>query len=326
MLVRAAGVLAGTLAAVVVLSGSGSRPPLGLDLYRPIPETNPQTAPKIALGRRLFHDRRWSRDGRVSCATCHDPRHAFADNRALAVGAGQGVGRRNVPTIVNRVWGRSFFWDGRATSLEQQALQPILNPLELGATADAVVALARSRDYGGAFRTVFGRIPDLADVARALASYVRTIMSGDSAYDRYVAGNRSALRPAARRGLALFNGQAGCATCHSGPIFTDELFHNTGVAWRSGAPSDLGRSAMTGREEDRGAFKTPTLREVARTAPYMHDGSLATIEEVVEFYDRGGKRNPHIDDRLRPLGLTRSQRADLVAFLNALNGRIEEGR
>jgi cytochrome c peroxidase len=147
--------LAGSCAAVVVVLGSGARPPLGLDLYRPVPVANPQTRQKISLGRRLSHDRRLSRDGKVSCATCHDPRRAFADNNAVAVGVGRSAGRRNVPTIVNRVWGRSFFWDGRAASLEQQALQPIFNPMELGATPDDVLALARSRGYVGAFRRAF---------------------------------------------------------------------------------------------------------------------------------------------------------------------------
>jgi cytochrome c peroxidase len=318
----------------VALQAAGPRLPLGLDLYRPVPEVNPLTPEKIALGRRLFHDRRLSRDGSRSCASCHDPRRAYADGRTLAVGPAGAMGRRNVPTIVNRAWGRSFFWDGRAATLEQQALLPILNPLELGALPDTLVRLARSRAYRDDFRQAFGDEPVLDDVARALATYVRTIVAGDSPYDQFAAGKRSALSESARRGLAVFTGRAGCATCHSGPTFTDEDFHNTGVAWRNGAastgsgqePSDIGRAAVTGRDEDRGAFKTPTLREVTRTAPYMHDGSFATLEDVIDYYDRGGQQNPGLDSRLRPLGLTSQDKRDLGAFLVSLTGRVSDGR
>jgi hypothetical protein len=175
----------------------------------------------------------------------------------------------------------------------------ILNPLELGAMPDGVVALARSGAYRDDFRQAFGADPVLDDVARALATYVRTIVAGDSPYDRFAAGNGSALSESARRGLTLFAGRAGCTACHSGPTFTHEQFHNTGVAWRRGTPSDIGRAAVTGADEDRGAFKTPTLREVARTAPYMHDGSIKTLGAVIDYYDRGAQRNPGLDHRLR---------------------------
>jgi cytochrome c peroxidase len=320
-----------------ILQAAGPRLPPGLDLYRPVPEENPITPAKIALGRRLFHDRRLSRDGSRSCASCHDPRRAFTDGRTLAVGPAGAVGRRNVPTIVNRAWGRSFFWDGRASTLEQQALLPILNPIELGALPDDVVTLSRSRAYRDDFQKAFGADPVLDDVARALATYVRTIVAGDSPYDRFAAGDESALGRSARRGLGLFTGRAGCAACHSGPTFTDEQFHNTGVAWRPSTgsgqvpstgsePSDIGRAAVSGRDDDRGAFKTPTLREVARTAPYMHDGSLATLDEVIDYYDRGGQRNPGLDSMLRPLGLTLQDKRDLGAFLGSLTGRVSDGR
>lgn len=346
------------LTAGVVLGAGGPRLPIGLDLYRPVPETNPITPAKVALGHRLFHDRRLSRDGSTSCATCHDPRRAFADNRRVAVGIRGARGRRNVPAIVNRAWGQTFFWDGRAATLEQQALHPILNPLELGGTPAAAVALAQSVRYRADFKRAFGAEPDLDDVGRALATYVRTIVSGDSPYDRLLSGRPSALDASGQRGLTLFMGRAGCASCHSGPTFTDEDFHNTGVAWRNAAsstgsgqarstgagqarstgsgqarstssgqgPSDIGRAAVTGRVEDRGAFKTPTLREVARTAPYMHDGSIATLEEVIDYYDRGGQRNPGLASRLRPLGLTPGDRRDLRAFLHSLSGRVSDGR
>jgi cytochrome c peroxidase len=165
----------------------------------------------------------------------------------------------------------------------------------------------------------------LEDVGAALATYVRTIVAGDSPYDRYLAGDRSALSASARRGFDLFFGRAGCAACHTGPTFTDEQFHNTGVAWTGEDFSDLGRGAVTGLPRDRGAFKTPTLREVSRTAPYMHDGSFATLESVVDFYVGGGRSNPYLDPRLSPLNLTSDQQADLAAFLRSLSGRVDEG-
>ena len=321
-----------TIAAVVLAlsafaRGSDLRPIVpGLDLYRPVPVENPLTPEKIALGRQLFHDRRLSRDGSRSCASCHDPSRAFAGRSTVPRGVGRAAGIRDVPTIVNRAWGSSFFWDGRALTLEEQALQPILNPLELGMSAAGVEALARSPSYRSRFQAAFSTEPTLDDVARALASYVRTILAGDSPFDRYRAGNSGALRDDARRGLGLFGGRAGCAGCHSGPLLTDERFHNTGVAWRDSALADLGRATVTGAAADGGAFKTPTLREVARTAPYMHDGSIATLEEVVVFYDRGGRANPHLDPGVRALGLNAADKADLVAFLRSLSGRVEEGR
>jgi cytochrome c peroxidase len=262
----------------------------------------------------------------AGCSSCHDSRRAFADNRSVAVGVGDARGCRSVPPIINRAWGRSFFWDGRAATLEQQALLPILNPLELGAMPDGVVALARCGAYRDDFRQAFGADPVLDDVARALATYVRTIVAGDSPYDRFAAGNGSALGESARRGLTLVAGRAGCTACHSRPTFTDEQFHNTGVAWRRGTPSDIGRAAVTGADEDRGAFKTPTLREVARTAPYIHDSSIKTLGAVIDYYDRGAQRNPGLDHRIRPLGLAAVDKEDLRAFLESLTGRIDEGR
>jgi cytochrome c peroxidase len=336
--------LTSALSIAVVPHAAGPRLPLGLDLYRPVPESNPLTPEKIALGRRLFHDRRLSRDGSLSCASCHDPRRAFTDGRVVAIGVGGARGRRNVPAIVNRAWGASFFWDGRAATLEQQALEPILNPRELASSSAAVVALARSRPYRADFRAAFGADPELEQVARALASYVRTIVSGEAPYDRYMAGDRAALSEAARYGFALFTGKAGCSSCHTGPTFTDEQFHNTGVAWRGpstastnsrqavartsgqeAGPRDLGRASVTGAYDDRGAFKTPTLRELTRTAPYMHDGSFATLDEVIEFYDRGGAQNPGLDVKLRPLHLTPADRKNLLAFLQSLTGRVRDG-
>lgn len=342
---------------VVVLQGAGPRLPLGLDLYRPVPEANPLTSEKIVLGRQLFRDRRLSRDGSLSCSSCHDPGRAFTDGRVVARGIGGARGERNVPTIVNRAWGTSFFWDGRAATLEQQVVQPILHPDELAMTPESVLALVRSARYRSRFEAAFGLevrlkpdtttvmaattvtattvsntpvTPDaeraLDLVSRALASYVRTIVSGDSPYDRFVAGDRTALSGAARRGLTLFRGRANCSACHVGPTFTDEQFHNTGVAWRTGAVTDQGRASVSKQAEDRGAFKTPTLREVSRTAPYMHDGGIGTLDEVVDYYDRGGQRNPGLDPKLRPLRLSPSDKQDVVAFLLSLTGTIRDGQ
>jgi cytochrome c peroxidase len=300
--------------------------PLGLDLYRPVPHENPLTQRKVALGRRLFYDRRLSRDGSLSCAGCHDPARAFTNARQTARGINGASGRRNVPTLVNRAWGASYFWDGRAPTLEQQALGPMLNPGELGATPDHVVALARSRGYLSEFRAVFGHEPTVSDVAAGLASYVRTIVSADSPFDRFVSGNTGALSKSATRGSVLFRTKARCVTCHAGPLLSDEQFHNTGVAWRTGVPTDEGRFRVTRLAADRGAFKTPTLREIRRTAPYMHDGSVPTLAAVIQFYDGGGISNPELDREIRPLHLSRAEKHDLLAFLLALTGRIQEGR
>ena len=301
-----------TLAAVVAI-------PLGLDLYMPVPEENLLTVEKIELGRRLFNDRRLSRDGSIACASCHDPGRAFSDGRAVAVGVFGRIGRRNAPAIINRGYGRAFFWDGRSPSLEEQVLKPIQDPNEM----DLTLAEASSRVN-----------LDVTTIARALASYVRSILSGDSPYDRFVNGERTALSGPQQAGLQSFRGKGNCTACHVGPNLTDERLHNTGVAWRdpaatsgqAGSLQDRGRVVVTGRPEDAGAFKTPTLREIARTAPYMHDGSLATLEEVVEFYDDGGRPNPYIDPEIHPLHLSVEEKRALVTFLKSLSGSIREGQ
>jgi cytochrome c peroxidase len=277
--------------------------PLGLDAFLPTPEDNPLTPEKVALGRELFFDKRLSRDQTVACATCHDSKLAFTDRRPVAVGVFERRGTRRVPTIVNRAWGRSFFWDGRVATLEEQVLKPIQAPEEMDLTvAEAAARVGRSR----------------GEISQALASYVRTILAGGSRYDKYVAGDREALTAIEREGLQVFRGKANCTACHIGPNLSDERFHNTGVAWRDGRLSDPGR-------EDRGAFKTPTLREVAGRPPYMHDGSLATLADVIEFYNRGGNRNPNLDPEIRPLGLTEGEKRALAAFLGSLSGEVREG-
>ncbi len=300
--------------------------PVGLDLYLPVPEDNPLRPERVALGRRLFFDPVLSRDRSLACAGCHDPERAFTDGKALSVGVYGRVGTRSVPTIVNRAYGSSFFWDGRISTLEDQVLQPIQDPKELDMPIrDVVVRLRRDREYSERFQAVFGRIPTDVDLANALASYVRTILSGDAPIDRYLGGDLDALSDRAREGLRIFQGKANCSECHLGPTFTDERFHNTGVAWQDGTLLDQGRFIVTGNEEDRGAFKVPTLRNVERTAPYMHDGSLATLEEVIEFYNRGGNANPYLDAELRRLNLTPTEQQAVVTFLHALSGRVQDG-
>ena len=190
---------------------------------------------------------------------------------------------------------------------------------------EAVDRLRDHREYPNLFRTAFGGQITTDDLGRALASYVRTILSGNAPVDRYESGEREALSQQERQGLGIFNGKGNCWVCHFGPTFTDERFHNTGIAWQDGELLDQGRYRVTGKEEDRGAFKVPTLREVARTAPYMHDGSLATLEEVIEFYDRGGNPNPYLDAELRPRKLTSEEKQALITFLHALSGRVQDG-
>jgi cytochrome c peroxidase len=276
--------------------------PLGLDLYMPVPEENPTTVEKIELGRRLFNDRRLSRDGSTACVTCHEPERTFTDGRALAVGVFGRVGRRHAPALINRGYGRAFFWDARASSLEEQVLKPIEDPNEMDLTlgeASARVGL------------------DSTTISQALASYLRSILSGDSPYDRFVSGDRAALSDEQQKGLQIFRGKGNCTSCHVGPTLTDERSHNTGIAWRDDRLADVGAG--------KGAFKTPTLREVARTAPYMHDGSLATLEAVVDFYNDGGRPNPHLDREIHPLRLSNDEKRALAAFLRSLSGTVREG-
>lgn len=275
--------------------------PLGLDQLVPAPAENPLEAGRIRKGRELFFDKRLSRDRTVACASCHDPAYGFSDREARAVGIGHQRGPRRSPRIVNRAYGRTHFWDGRAGSLEEQVLQPIANPLEMGmGVEEAAARVGLTRE----------------ELARALASYVRTILAGDSAYDRFVAGDRGALTAAQQAGLQLFRGKANCGACHLGPNLTDEEFHRTGALG-----DDAGRFAVTREERDRGAFKTPTLRQVAETPPYFHDGSKATLEAVIEFYNEGKGG----DAEIRPLGLTAEEKGQLVALLRAFTGRVREG-
>ncbi len=302
------------------------RLPLGLDLYRPIPEDNPVTPEKVKLGKKLFGEKLLSRDRSLACKGCHQPKKAFTDGRAKAVGVYGRQGSRSVPTLVNRAYGRAFFWDGRTSTLEEQVVKPIESESEMDMTVgEAVERLKRKSRYRKMFQQAFHREPNGEDLARALASYVRTIYSGDSPFDRYIYGKRGALTDQQRRGLRIFRGKGNCTACHIGPTLTDEDFHNTGVAWRNGKIQDKGRFTVTGKLEDQGAFKTPTLREVSRTAPYMHDGSLATLQDVINFYGDGGRKNPHLDEEIQPRNLNIQEKKDLLAFLQSLTGKVHQG-
>lgn len=281
--------------------------PLGLDTYIPAPENNPLTPEKISLGKALFEDKALSRDHSVSCATCHLAGYAFTDKQPLAVGLEKRIGNRRTPAILNRAFGKSFFWDGRTKTIEEQVLMPIANPKEMDLSVEE--ALTRLAPYRQRFQAAFQKDPTAETLAFALASYVRSILSGNSPYDRYVAGQQDAISPQALRGLRLFRGKAGCLACHVGMNFTDERLHNTGA----------------GNIDREQRFKTPTLRNVAQHAPFMHDGSLATLDDVITFYNDGGKPNPNLDPEIRKLDLTPTEKAELRAFLESLTGEIREG-
>jgi len=300
--------------------------PLGADIDLATLET-PPTLERVRLGRWLFYDTRLSGDGTVACATCHRPEHAFSEPTAVSTGIGGQRGTRKAPPIINlavTVYPH-FFWDGRAASLEEQALGPIANPLEMGQSHESMIAaLSRVEGYAPYFEEGFGS-PGItpARVAHALADYERTRMSGNSPWDRWrQTRDESAVSEEVKRGHDLFFDQAGCNQCHLGSSFTDTTFHNLGVGWNpdTGTFADEGRFLVTTLPADRGAFKTPTLREVTRHAPYMHDGSVATLREVVELYNQGGIENPHLDPKIEPLRLSDADVDALVAFMTALEG------
>jgi cytochrome c peroxidase len=292
--------------------------PLGLG-PRPASKDNPLTEARVRLGRRLFFDPILSADNTVACASCHQPGHGFAGHEATSRGIGGRRTARRAPTLFNRAYGTSFFWDGREATLEDQALRPIENESEMGSTVvGALERLRADKEYRAQFEAAFPDGATAANLARALASFERVLLRGDSRVDRFRRkGEHGALTAAERQGLWLYESKGRCWRCHRGENFTDEEFHNTGVSWGK-EPADLGRYAVTKNEADRGKFKTPTLRGVALTGPYMHDGSLGSLEDVVEFYNRGGAANPNLDPVLAPLGLSKDELRDLAAFLKAL--------
>jgi len=273
-----------------------------------------------ALGRALFFDESLSIDNRTACATCHVPGHGFASVEALPPGSLGKRALRNAPTLYNRAYGRAFSWDGRAETLEQQVILPISNPNEMALPLDqAVERLRKSKRYSSRFKTLFDRAPTSTDLSVALAAYVRTLVHGDTVIDKFRDGEGSGLITREERaGQWIYESKGDCWKCHSGGNFTDEKFHNTGIGVRNGKPRP-GRMGITRKPKDAGAFKTPTLRALTETGPYMHDGSLKTLEEVVEFYRRGGNSNTHLDPKLRPLSLTDTEARHLVAFLRGLS-------
>ncbi|HET6880775.1 MAG TPA: cytochrome c peroxidase [Pirellulales bacterium] len=289
-------------------------------LRHPPPDDNLLTPQRVRLGRKLFFDPILSADGTVACASCHDPAHGFAAPQPRSVGIGGRTGTRNAPSLLNRAAGTSFFWDGRSKSLEEQALEPIDNPHEMGGSLhDALHRLQADAAYVEAFAEAYGDGVTPENLARALASFERVLVSGASRVDRFQSGDVSALSDGERIGLWLFESRAQCWRCHRGANYTDEQFHNTGVASLQDEP-DAGRYNATRDEAHRGSFKTPGLRDVSRTAPYMHDGSIATLREVVEYYNRGGTNNSHLDPAIKPLSLSPTEVGHLVEFLQALEG------
>src|SRR5262245_59963718 len=290
--------------------------PLGLP-ERAVPKDNPLTRQRVDLGRRLFFDPILSGDRTVACASCHPPERGFALAAPRGVG-GRKLARR-APTLFNRAFGRSFFWDGRAASLEEQALKPIEAPDEMGAKLPAVLKrLGDDAGYRKAFAAAVDEGVTEANLAKALAGFQRVLLRGGSRVDRFrKEGAHDALTSSERAGLWLFESKGKCWRCHVGANFTDERFHNTGVGWGK-EPADLGRAAVTKKDEDKGKFKTPTLRGVRLTGPYVHDGSMKTLADVVEFYNKGGKANPNLDEGVQALKLSKEEMADLVAFLEAL--------
>jgi cytochrome c peroxidase len=290
--------------------------PLGL-AKRPAAETNPLSAARVALGRKLFFDPILSHDRTVACASCHRPNHGFSSPDAKPVGIGGRTGHRRAPSLLNRAYGTAFFWAGRTKTLEEQALEPIANPDEMGSTvADAVKKLQADPGYEKQFAAAFDDGVTAANLGKALASFERVLLRGDSAIDKFrERGDRTAMTDAERHGLWLYESKGQCWRCHSGKNFSDESFHNTGVSWGG---TDLGRHAVTKLDEDRGKYKTPTLRGVKLTGPYMHDGSLKTLEDVIEFYNKGGGANSNLDPAIKSLNLSKEEMADLVAFLKAL--------
>ncbi|MBK7859325.1 MAG: cytochrome-c peroxidase [Archangiaceae bacterium] len=317
-----------------------------------VPVDRRPTAAQVALGDKLFNDKRLSKDDSTSCATCHDPKRAFTDGKARAEGLKKQVGQRNSPTVANALFNATQFWDGRAATLEDQAVLPITNPIEMGMdSGDEVVAKLKGLpEYVSAFKDAFGADISYEHVGRALAAFERKQVFGDSPFDRYLSGDAKALDASAKRGWMLFNSKARCQSCHSGnavaPLFSDAKFHNIGVAAhkqdfvqlagealkvvRSGDQkqidelalgskfSELGRFMVTKSENDIGSFKTPTLRNIGVTGPYMHDGSFATLWDVMDHYNKGGLANPYLDGGMQRLGLTEAEIDDLVAFLFSL--------
>jgi len=323
-----------------------------------IPKSNAMTAAKVELGRKLFFEPRLSADGSVSCASCHDPNRAFTDGKRLAEGIGGRRGTRNSPTLLNAMFNGGQFWDGRAGSLEDQGKMPLVNPDEMGnkSLAEVEARIGAMPEYAKEFERVYGTAVNMDGIAKAIAAFERTLVSANSPLDRYLAGDVDSMSEAARTGMGLFRGKARCSVCHAlnqnfstfatFPFLTDMNYRNTGIAANydgfgalarramnaardqtDGVPpevakheraGELGRFLISGNTLDVGAFRTPSLRNVELTAPYFHDGSAATLEDVVRYYIKGGNQNPNRDWQLEPVALNEEEQRNLVEFLKAL--------
>jgi len=287
----------------------------------PVPGDNPMSDAKVALGKALYFDKRLSSNNTVACASCHRPDASWADVTPVSEGVEHKLGGRNSPTILNAGYIVPQFWDGRALHLEKQAVGPVANPVEMDLPLPKLIErLKASPGYVRMFKDAFNAEPSEDLVAKAIASFERTIISKNSPYDKYLEGDHKAMSPAAIRGMKLFGGKGHCMSCHSGPVFSDSRFHNLGIGYKDGKFADVGRYAVTKHPKDMGAFRTPPLRSVADTPPYLHDGSEKTLEAVVDLYDRGGVPNPDLDPLILPLHLSRAEKHDLAAFLKALSG------
>lgn len=316
-----------------------------LPLPQPLPTLQAPDGAKVELGRMLFFDRRLSGDGTMSCAVCHHPEQAYGDGRALSGAYPTNKHWRNSQSLLNLAYLQSFFWDGRSESLESQAKEPIHSSFEMNLNLDFLVEKLREiPEYRDRFRSAFGRDVDRAAITAALAEFQRTLVVRDTPFDRFLDGDKQALDPAAQRGLALFLGKAGCARCHAGALLSDQQFHNLGVEETAELlqdpqrratrhffqrqmglermDRDPGRFAISRKPADLGAFRTPPLRQVAQTGPYLHNGSLATLAEVIAFYNRGGGPQSGKSPLLTPLNLTAQESSDLLAFLHSLSGTV----
>lgn len=316
-----------------------------MPLPTPLPVLQAPAAAKVELGRMLFFDRRLSGDGTMSCAVCHHPEQAYGDGRALSGAYPTNKHWRNSQSLLNLAYLQSFFWDGRSDNLESQAQEPIHSSFEMNLNLDFLVEKLREiPEYRDRFRTAYGRDVDRAAITAALADFQRTLVVRDSAFDRLLGGDPRALEGPAKRGLALFYGHAGCARCHTGALLSDQKFHNLGIAETpellkdpqrratrhffqrqmglERMDRDPGRFAVSRNPADLGAFRTPPLRQVAQTGPYQHNGSLATLTEVIEFYNQGGGPQGGKSALLAPLNLTAQERSDLLAFLHSLSGTV----
>ena len=289
----------------------------------PAPADNAPTAARVELGRNLFFDPRLSGSQWISCASCHNPALGWSDGLPTAIGDSMKKLRRATPTLINSAYNGVQMWDGRAATLEQQATGPIRASDEMNMDMKLLVErLASIRGYRKLFADAYpGEGISEATIGKALASFERTIVATESPFDRWRKGDASAVDASVKRGFALFTGRANCDACHQGFNFADDGFHNIGLKAVPGMADDHGRYELRKVAVLKGAFKTPTLRDVALTAPYMHNGVYQTLEEVIDHYDRGGDVKAHLDPNIEPLNLTRSEKADLVDFLRSLTGR-----